>query len=72
MNWVIPNQILALSSPTDTGDGITAKDFVPKFKKLEISTVIRLNESLYNERVFFEAGIKVMNQEYVDGSCPDD
>jgi cell division cycle 14 len=72
MNWVIPNQILALSSPSDKGDGITAKDFVSKFKRLEVSTVIRLNESLYNERLFFESGIKVMNQEYLDGSCPDD
>ena len=61
MNWIIPNQILALSSPADKGDGISATDFVPKFKKLEVNTVIRLNESLYNERIFFESGIKVMN-----------
>jgi cell division cycle 14 len=25
MNWIIPNQILAFSSPNDKGEGLTAK-----------------------------------------------
>jgi len=61
MNWIIPGKILAFSSPNDKGDGLPAKDFVSKFKKLGINTVIRLNESMYNERPFFDNGIKVIN-----------
>lgn len=51
MNWIVPNKILALSSPNDKGDGLTAEEFLPKFKKLGINTIIRLNESMYDERV---------------------
>jgi len=61
MNWIIPGKILAFSSPNDKGDGLPAKDFVSKFKKLGINTIIRLNDSMYSERPFFDAGIKVVN-----------
>ena len=37
-----------------------------------ISSVIRLNESLYDEKVFRREGINVYNLEFSDGSCPDE
>ena len=73
MNWIIPGKILAFSSPNDrSSDGLSVKDFVPKFEKLGINTVIRLNECLYDESILMDAGIRVYNQEYQDGSCPND
>ena len=53
MNWVIPNKILALSSPTDIkGEGLPPTFFLESFQKMKIKGVVRLNEQLYDETVF--------------------
>jgi hypothetical protein len=49
MNWIIPKEILAFSSPNDHGEGLSPQEFIPKFEKMGVNTVIRLNESMYNE-----------------------
>ena len=74
MNWIIPNKILALSSPTQSSadGGLHPNAFIQRFKKMGIKAIIRLNESLYNENEFAKEGIKVHNLEYLDGSCPSD
>jgi cell division cycle 14 len=73
MNWIIPNKILAFSSPTDAAkDGLPAEFFLPKFKKMGITGVIRLNEPLYDANVLRGEGIKVYDLEFQDGSCPSD
>lgn len=73
MNWIIPNKIIAFSSPTDKPkDGLPAEYFVPKFKKMGVTGVIRLNEPLYDANVFRGEGIKVYDLEFLDGSCPAD
>lgn len=72
MNWIAPRKILALSSPTDNdGDGLPPEHFVDQFLDMGIRSVIRLNESLYDERVFRRRGINVYNLEFLDGSCPE-
>mmetsp|Transcript_10111 Transcript_10111/g.10070 ORF Transcript_10111/g.10070 Transcript_10111/m.10070 type:complete len:212 (+) Transcript_10111:424-1059(+) len=73
MNWIVPKKILALSSPTDKqGDGLAPHFFLPKFKKMKIKAIVRLNERLYDQSVFTKAGIKVYDLEFLDGSCPND
>ena len=73
MNWIIPRRILAFSSPTENEEErLPPEAFIEKFKDLNITAVIRLNESLYDETTFTKNRIKVYNLEFVDGSCPDD
>ena len=73
MNWIIPKRILALSSPSDCkGDGLPPAHFIPKFKKMKVTAIIRLNEALYDESQFRKEGIEVYNLEYMDGSYPND
>ena len=65
MNWIIPNKILAFSSPTEKrSDGLPAQHFIDKFEMMNIKGVIRLNESLYDESVFRKEGINVYNLEF--------
>jgi cell division cycle 14 len=73
MNWIIPNKILALSSPTERrSEGLPASFFIDKFESMSIKAIIRLNESLYDEREFRKVGISVYDHEFLDGSCPSD
>lgn len=73
MNWIIPKKILALSSPSDVSkDGLPPESFIERFKKYKVKGIIRLNEKMYNEEIFDKEGIKVYNQEFLDGSCPSD
>jgi cell division cycle 14 len=53
MNWVIPGKLLALSSPTNSkSDGLRPEAFLANFAKLNVRAVVRLNEPLYDARVF--------------------
>ena len=73
MNWIVPGKILAFSSPTEKkNDGLQPDAFLANFQKMNIKGIIRLNESLYDEDVFREAGIEVYDSEFPDGSCPSD
>lgn len=72
MNWIVPDKILAFSSPADDGrdGGLPAQFFIGKFKKMNIKGIIRLNEPLYDENVFKNEGINVYDLEFTDGTCP--
>jgi hypothetical protein len=71
MNWIVPGKIMAFSSPTaKKNDGLPPEAFLENFEKLKIKAVIRLNEPLYDESVFTNAGITVHDMEFLDGSCP--
>jgi hypothetical protein len=73
MNWIVPGKILALSSPTaKKNDGLSPEAFLENFEKLKIRAVVRLNEPLYDEKVFTQNGIAVHDLEFLDGSCPSD
>lgn len=54
INWIIPDKILAFSSPFSTSnvvEGIqfpTPNDYIPIFKKLNVTLVIRLNNPKYD------------------------
>ena len=73
MNWVIPGKILAFSSPTaEKSDGLSPESFLENFHKMNVKAVVRLNDPLYNAKVFEKQGIKVHDLEFEDGSCPSD
>lgn len=74
MNWIIPNKIVALSSPTDRGinEGLAPENFFEYFKTHNVKHIIRLNDCLYHEEKFRREGIEVHNMEFSDGSCPAD
>ena len=53
MNWVIPGKIMAFSSPTNKkNDGLSPEAFLENFDKMNIKGIIRLNEPLYDQRIF--------------------
>jgi cell division cycle 14 len=53
MNWVIPGKIMAFSSPTSKkNDGLPPEAFLENFDKMNIKGIIRLNEPLYDQRIF--------------------
>ena len=73
MNWIIPRNIMAFSSPTmKLGDGLPPEFFIDIFRKKKVTAVVRLNEQLYDDTIFKINNIKVINLEFVDGSCPSD
>jgi len=78
MNWIIPNKFLAFSGPADMPrdpDGYrrwTPEDYVPIFKKIGITHVVRLNNKQYDENRFKKNGIKHTDLYFLDGSCPSD
>jgi cell division cycle 14 len=76
MNWVIPGRLLALASPwmqRELPDGyrvVVPSDLTKPFKERGITHIIRLNERLYDERVFTRAGFKHTEWFFNDGECP--
>ena len=76
MNWIIPGKFLALSSPSskpydDEGYRMfTPKDYIPLFKKWNITHIIRLNEQTYDREEFIKNGLKHTEMYFMDGSTP--
>eukprot|EP00923_Selenidium_pygospionis_P042970 GHVN01074087.1.p1 GENE.GHVN01074087.1~~GHVN01074087.1.p1 ORF type:complete len:381 (-),score=44.07 GHVN01074087.1:1279-2421(-) len=76
LNWIIPNRFVAFSGPssTTTDDegfaALTPEDYIPIFKRLGISMVMRLNKKQYDRRRFIESGLKHVDLYFLDGSCP--
>ena len=68
MSWIIPNKIIAMSSPST--NEIRPRFFLPYFKYNRVSTIIRLNEKMYNHNEFEDSGVSVIDMEYPDGSNP--
>ena len=74
MNWTLPGRILAMSSPSSykTDGGLAPAFFLDFFKTNRVTTIVRLNEKLYDHSEFEDHGIKVYDLEYPDGSNPSD
>jgi cell division cycle 14 len=47
-----------------------AEDYIPIFKKFNITLVIRLNQPQYESKVFEQAGIRHLDLYFKDGSTP--
>jgi len=82
LSWVVPNQIIAFSSPTGGGGygrafysgalGFSPDELVDSFHDLGVKGVIRLNDRLYDAGMFERNGVRVHEMEFPDGSCPKD
>ncbi len=76
MNWIIPGKFIAFSGPSNNprdAEGyrrFTPEDYVPIFKKLGVTLVIRLNNKQYDKTRFTINGIKHQDLYFMDGSCP--
>mmetsp|Transcript_13034 Transcript_13034/g.24261 ORF Transcript_13034/g.24261 Transcript_13034/m.24261 type:complete len:398 (+) Transcript_13034:168-1361(+) len=75
-NWIIPGKFLAFSSPSPNSTDPegwrtwTPEDYAPVFKRLGITTVVRLNKKTYDSERFTRLGIKHNDLYFLDGSCP--
>jgi len=76
MNWVVPGKFLAFSSPSITSQDpegyktFTPEDYVPVFKRFNITLAVRLNKKSYEADRFTKNGIRHLELFFVDGSCP--
>lgn len=75
-NWTIPGKLIAFSNPANTpydAEGFrtfTPEDYVPIFKNLGVTQVIRLNKPTYEASRFTKCGIKHFDLFFLDGSAP--
>lgn len=57
MNWILPGKMLAFSSPSQVQNDesgwrcFTPEDYVPLFKEIGVSAVVRLNKKTYDSVV---------------------
>lgn len=77
LNWIVAGKFLAFAGPhdakTSSPEGYhthTPDDYIPYFKKKNVSLVVRLNKKYYNEKKFTDAGIDHIELYYLDGSNP--
>ncbi|KAG5179341.1 dual specificity protein phosphatase [Tribonema minus] len=77
LNWIVEGKFLAFAGPCErssiTPEGyrtLTPDDFIPYFKKHNVTLVIRLNKKYYDETKFTRAGIAHAELYYLDGSVP--
>lgn len=77
-NWVVPGKLLAFSCPSDASADsedarvFTPEDYVPVFKRLGVTAVVRLNKRTYEADRFTMQGINHFDLYFVDGSCPEE
>eukprot|EP00702_Spironucleus_salmonicida_P000545 EST41836.1 Dual specificity phosphatase [Spironucleus salmonicida] len=75
---VIPNKIFALPSPISESSPLfstwpfTPQQAIKELKSLNVTAIVRLNESLYNKVEFVRNGIHHYDLPYPDGSNPSD
>ena len=75
LNWTVPGKFISFSGPlakTDQYGSFTPEDYVPIFKKLGVTLVIRLNNDKYDKTKFTSKGIKHLDLYFLDGSAPKD
>jgi cell division cycle 14 len=57
---------------TDKYGSFTPEDYVPIFKKMGVTMVVRLNKPQYDKKKFTKNGIKHLDLYFLDGSTPPD
>jgi len=78
LNWTVPGKFVSFSGPSSANrdpDGykrFTPEDYVPIFRKLGVTMVVRLNNAQYEATRFTKNGIKHKDIYFLDGSCPKD
>ncbi|GJD06381.1 Dual specificity protein phosphatase CDC14A [Galdieria sulphuraria] len=77
LNWIVPGKLLAFSGPTavrtlspDGSRSFTPEDYIPYFRKKNVTCVVRLNNKMYEARRFVDAGIHHYDLYFEDGGIP--
>mmetsp|Transcript_24735 Transcript_24735/g.22477 ORF Transcript_24735/g.22477 Transcript_24735/m.22477 type:complete len:672 (+) Transcript_24735:201-2216(+) len=77
ISWIIPNKFIAFSGPLrerrEISPGVFAlqpEEYVPIFKRLGVTCIVRFNKKEYDRDVFTSAGIKHCELYYEDGANP--
>eukprot|EP00871_Galdieria_phlegrea_P004870 jgi/Galph1/5384/GphlegSOOS_G4017.1 len=77
LNWIVPEKLLAFSGPTavrtlspDGSRSFTPEDYIPYFRKKNVTCVIRLNNKMYESRRFVDAGLHHYDLYFADGGVP--
>ncbi|EEA06785.1 dual specificity protein phosphatase CDC14A, putative [Cryptosporidium muris RN66] len=76
ISWIIPHKFIAFSGPSATtvdNDGyssLTPEFYIPIFRELGVTLVIRLNKKQYDSSRFSKYGIRHEDLFFMDGSCP--
>ena len=80
LSWVVPDQIIAFSSPQDpsytrnmrVSNNTRPDHLIDQFLDMNVKGIIRLNDRLYDAGSFTRHSIQVHEMEFPDGSCPQD
>lgn len=79
VSWIVPGKFIAFSGPTtaprEVGPGLHAlspEGYVPLFKSLGVTCVVRFNKKCYDRNVFLRGGIHHVDLFYEDGGNPTD
>jgi len=77
VSWIVPGKFIAFSGPLSKrrtlGQGLYSllpAEYVPLFKQLGVSCVVRFNNKCYDKAVFERGGIKHVDLFYEDGGNP--
>lgn len=77
ISWVIPRKFIAFSGPVAKRRKISPgvfflspAEYVPLFKSLGVSCVIRFNNKCYDSNIFTSSGIRHVDLFYEDGGNP--
>lgn len=77
ISWIIPDKFIAFSGPLSTkrevSNGVFTllpHEYVPIFKSLGVTCIIRFNNKCYDRKVFLKAGIRHVDLFYEDGGNP--
>lgn len=75
LSW-LSRKFIAFAGPKDVAVAqggyynLTPEDYIPYYKKNNVTLVIRLNKKCYDEQKFISAGIDHLSLTYPDGSNP--
>ena len=78
LNWVVPGKFLAFSSPHFASRVVNGypqhspEAYLPYFRRNNVTTVIRLNNKLYEASRFVAAGLHHFDLFFTDGGSPTD
>eukprot|EP00597_Dinobryon_sp_UTEXLB2267_P006670 CAMPEP_0170085342 /NCGR_PEP_ID=MMETSP0019_2-20121128/20256_1 /TAXON_ID=98059 /ORGANISM="Dinobryon sp., Strain UTEXLB2267" /LENGTH=485 /DNA_ID=CAMNT_0010301769 /DNA_START=452 /DNA_END=1910 /DNA_ORIENTATION=+ len=77
VSWIVPGKFIAFSGPiskrrqTSSGEyTLSPEEYVPLFKSLGVSCVVRFNSKCYDRNVFVSNGIRHVDLFYEDGGNP--
>lgn len=76
ISWIVPGKLLAFASPwteKEVSEGYSVcvvSDMIDLLKEMGITHVIRLNEKVYDETEFKNAGFKHTDLYFPDGTAP--